>query len=457
MSKRPLSRRAFLATAGVSVAAGYGLAHGAAGASRPNIVYVFSDEHRYQSMSFTEMPDVHTPTMARMAKEGVVFHHCISSYPVCSPYRAMLMTGRHPYQTGVTDNNIPLKDTEFTVGDAFRHAGYRTGYIGKWHLGGTRAEPFGFDLSLIWTNTNEHYDQSYCHPKGRDPVQPKGYNATLMTDQALDFMAENDAEEAPYFLMLSLNPPHWRFTDAPPDKMARYPEGSLPYRPNVCLEDKSDTGHISQRNGSPHYEGYHAHITAVDVELSRVLDAAAKASRDTIVIYTSDHGSMFGSHGVGSKRQPFEESIRVPFMAWCPGRIPAGAASDALFGTPDLMPTLCGLAGLPTPDSCVGADFSGHILHGHGPEPEAQLIMHIAKSAASGGETHPAPIFRGVRTARHTYAVNQEGPLYLFDNLEDPYQMHNLADDPEYASLRTELHAMLTTLLEQAEDPYLEA
>ncbi len=451
----PLSRRGFLASAGMTLAAGYAATNDARGATQPpNIVFVFSDEHRYQSMSFTEMPRVQTPAMARMAKEGFIFHHCVSNYSVCSPYRAILMTGRYPYQTGVIDNNIPLSDSEFTVGDAFRNAGYRTGYVGKWHLGGTRAEPFGFDLSLIWTNTNEHYDQSYYHPKGSDPVQPKGYNATLMTDQALAFMAEQESENAPYFLMLSLNPPHSRFTDAPPEKMALYPEGSLPYRPNVRLEDASDDAHISQRNGSPHYEGYHAHITAIDHELERVLEAASNTSRDTIVIYTSDHGTMFGSHGVGSKRQPFEESIRVPFMAWCPGRIPAGRASDALFGTPDLMPTLCGLAGLPEPDSCMGADFSGHILGDAGPEPEAQLIMHVDKSHASGGHTHPAPIFRGVRTARYTYAVNKDGPMYLFDNQKDPYQMNNLAASPEHERLRSELRATLAALLEKAEDPY---
>ncbi len=454
-NNRAISRRKFLVAGGLGLAAGVVLSgEGRGNTTPPNIVYVFSDEHRYQSMSFTEMPEVHTPVMARMAEEGFTFHQCISNYPVCSPYRAILMTGRYPHQTGVIDNGIPLRAEEVTVGDAFRRAGYRTGYIGKWHLGGTRAEPFGFDLSLIWTNTNEHYDQSYYHPEDGDAVQPKGYNATLMTDQALAFMEVEDQSDAPYFLMLSLNPPHWRFTDAPPEDLARYPAGALPYRPNVRLDDAGDNGHISQRNTSPHYEGYHAHITAIDRELGRVLDAAAASSRDTIVIYTSDHGTQFGSHGVGSKRQPFEESIRVPYMAWCPGRIAAGRDSQALIGTPDMMPTLCGLAGIPTPDGCMGQDYSGHMVGNSGPEPEAQLIMHISKDMASGGETHPAPIFRGVRTGRHTYAVGEDGPLCLFDNREDPYQMNNLASCPEHAALREELESILKALLAKAEDPW---
>ena len=454
MNNASLSRRSFLAGAGAAFAAGYGLTRCDAAETRPNIVYVFSDEHRYQSMSFTEMPGLQTPVMERMSREGFTFHRCISNYPVCSPYRAILMTGRYPYQTGMTDNNLQLRDDEYTLGDAFRDAGYHTGYIGKWHLGGTRAEPFGFDLSLIWTNTNRHYDQSLYHPKDGEPVRPKGYNATLMTDQALDFIAA--AGDKPYFLMVSLNPPHANFTDAPPDVKALYPKDSLPYRPNVSLDNAADTGHISQRNSYPHYEGYHAHISAIDRELGRVLKAVAASprARNTVVIYTSDHGSMFGSHGVGSKRQPFEESIRVPFMAWCPGRIPAGRASNALFGAPDLMPTLCGLAGLSAPPSCMGEDFSGHIMGGAGPEPDAQLIMHIAKDQASGGQSHPAPIFRGVRTARHTYAVNENGPMYLFDNTADPYQMNNLVDDLDHDALRKKLHDTLAVLLTKAEDPY---
>ena len=451
-TRQHISRRNFLSTASASIAAGYGFASRAgAEEEQPNIVFVCSDEHRYQSMSFTEMAALQTPTMARMAQEGFTFHHCISNYPVCSPYRAMLMTGRYPYQTGVIDNEIPLREEEFALGDAFHQAGYRTGYIGKWHLGGTRAEPFGFDMSLIWTNTNTHYDESEYHPPEGKSRKPKGYNATLMTDQALAFM--KNANEKPYFLMLSLNPPHSKFTDAPPDKLALYPEGSLPFRPNVNLNNASDEGHIAQHNNSPHYEGYHAHITAVDEELKRVLEAAAAASRDTIVIYTSDHGSMFGSQGVGSKRQPFEESIRVPFMAWCPKRIPAGQSSNALIGAPDLMPTLCGLAGLSQPGSCMGQDFSGHILGKGGPEPEAQIIMHISKDNASGGQEHPAPLFRGVRTARHTYTVNAGGPMYLFDNQDDPYQMNNLAASSEHEGLRKELHSQLVALLKNAEDP----
>lgn len=419
----------------------------------PNIIFVFADEHRYQSMGHTEMPQMETPTMDRMAAGGFSFSQCVSNYPVCSPYRAIVMTGKWPYQTGVTDNSIPLSDKEGTVGKAFQAAGYRTGYIGKWHLGGHRAEAFGFDLSLIWEGTNTHYDKSEYYPAEGPPVRPKGYNATRMADQALDFIQAD--KEHPFFLMLSLNPPHSNFTDAPPEKLALYPKDSLPYRPNYQVGD-AEAGTIFAKNGWPHYEGYHAHISAVDDELNRILTAleAGGLANETVVVYSSDHGSMQGSHGLGSKRQPYEESVRVPLIIYGPDRVPAGVTNTALIGAIDMVPTLCGLAGIAPPAGCAGADFSGVLRGEEAPERDAQFIMHIAKDNASGGDSHPAPIFRGVRTGRYTYAVGPEAPLYLFDNQNDPYQMRNLVDDPAYAALREDLRAKLQVWLEKADDPF---
>lgn len=443
----------FLGAIVVSIVA---LLPGAArGGDKPNIIFVFSDEHRYQSMGHTEMPQMKTPTMDRMAAEGFSFRQCVSNYPVCSPYRAIVMTGRWPYQTGVIDNNIPLDPALPTVGKAFQAAGYRTGYIGKWHLGkGNDARPFGFDHSIIWAGTNTHYDKSTYFKDGEQGVTPQGYNATLMTDQALAFMGAQG--EQPYFLMLSLNPPHSNFTDAPPEKLALYPEGSLPFRPNYRLP-KAEEGSVFAKNGSPHYEGYHAHISAVDDELARLLAAVARAgaAENTIIVYTSDHGSMHGSHAVGSKRQPYEESVRIPMIIYGAGHVPRGVQHDALIGAIDMVPTLCGLAGIPAPEGCAGKDYSGVVLDGEiPPERDAQFIMHIAKDNASKGNAHPAPIFRGVRTARYTYAEGPEGPMCLFDNQADPYQMKNLVGEADYATERASLQRQLAVWLKRADDPF---
>ena len=242
------------------------------------------------------------------------------------------MSGRWPYQQGVIDNNIPLAADAGMLGTAFKAAGYDTAYVGKWHLGGTRAEPFGFDRSLIWTATGKHWDRSSYHPREGAPVTPKGYNATLMTDQALEFIGKRRTQ--PFFLMLSWNPPHASFLDPPEEKKRLYPEGSLSWRKNVDLraaQGQAPDNQIWNQNSWPYYQGYHAHVSAIDDELARLMAALDELAltEDTILIYTSDHGTMLGSHGVGSKRQPYEESIRVPCIFRWPGQIPRGRKVDA--------------------------------------------------------------------------------------------------------------------------------
>ena len=450
-----MSRRGFL---GALAAGSAVLARGASAEPlrKPNVIFAFADEHRWHSTSFTEQPELRTPNMARMAAEGAEFRQCISNYPVCSPYRGMLMTGRWPFQTGVTDNDLLLKESETTVAEVFREAGYRTGYIGKWHLGGVRTEPHGFDLSLVWTGTVKHRAGARYHPANGEPIVANGYNATLMTDQALRFVEEN--RETPFLLFLSWDPPHSEFKDAPDAKKALYPEGSLPRRPNVPKDSPAagDKAAIWDQNDWANFQGYNAHISAIDDELGRIMAKLEELglTNDTILVYSSDHGSMMGSHGVGGKRQPHEESIRVPLLVRCPGRVPAGRREDGMVGTIDLAPTLCGLAGIPQSGTFVGRDVSPS-LQGLAIEPSpSQFVMHIAKEHASGGENHPAPLFRGVRTVRHTYAVCSDGPGFLFDNREGPYQMRNLYETDDAKELRKELRTELARWLKKAEDPF---
>lgn len=461
VSHSEITRRGFLGAA-VAATAALGATNSGAATRKPNVIFAFSDQHRWQSLSFTEQPDLQTPHLARLASEGLTFSHCICNYPVCSPYRAIFLTGRWPYQQGVIDNNIPLSSEENTIGKVFQSAGYKTSYIGKWHLTeASRAEPFGFDHSLIWTGTNTHWDQSKFHPANGEPVQPKGYNATLMTDQALEFIDAN--KDVPFFLALSLNPPHASFLDPPKEKLALYPqEGSLKYRANNKETPKGAKkleGSLG-RNDWATYQGYHAHISAIDDEVGRLLKKLddLDLTRDTIIVYTSDHGSMQGSHGLGGKRQPHDESIRVPFIVRYPGVIPAGKTDDALLGTIDLPPTLAGLAGLPVVSTFAGRDFSP-LLRGEAfDRPKSQLIMHIAKNNASGGKEHPAPLFRGLRSDRFTYAEVLDGDKggFLFDNVADPFQLNNLFADPTLAEQRAAFHDDLFALLKTAKDPLAE-
>lgn len=415
----------------------------------PNVVFVFSDTHRWHSMSVSEMPHMITPNIERLSSQGLSMRQTISNFPLCSPYRAMLMTGRWPYHQqmrdgnpGMIDNGMLLSPDQETLAREFQNAGYTTGYFGKWHLGGTNGIPFGFDQSIIWPSSDDHWNSTFVIAPDGEPIRYTGYNAIGMTDQALEFIDEN--QSVPFFLMLSINPPHQIFADAPQAWQDEYASGErLSLRHNVNLTS-------SQDDFWEDYCGYHAHISAIDHELGRIMQRLddLNLSENTILIYTSDHGSMFMSHGRWNKRKPWEESIRVPFIIRWPELIAAGSTSDALFGTIDHMPTILGLAGLPIPASCDGHDFSPLFLGQHMQPPDSQFIMGMPWRNSS---------WRGVRSAQHTLAImhsQNDDPDLLFDNLNDPFQMVNRYGDSGLSDVQSTLTNQLLDFLALANDPF---
>src|SRR5215472_18606199 len=231
-----LTRREFLGSAAATAAMG--------APRQPNLLFVFSDEHRACSMTGEAFNDAHIPHLEQFARQGMTFRNCISNYPVCSPYRAMLLTGRWPYQTGIVDNALQLRPDEVSIGEAFRRSGYRTGYIGKWHLSpGDEGGVFipkgparqGYEDWHVWSNTNQHFDKSFTFdPDTGQKIQLKGYNATLMTDEGLKFIERHRDE--PWMLMISWNPPHPNYLDPPSEQKERYAPESLEFRPNAKID-----------------------------------------------------------------------------------------------------------------------------------------------------------------------------------------------------------------------------
>ncbi|MCP5114773.1 MAG: sulfatase-like hydrolase/transferase, partial [bacterium] len=209
--------------------------------AKPNVVYVLSDTHRWGAMSFTQTPEVKTPNLDTLRRQGVSFNRYYVNLPICTPYRALMMTGRWPWQQGLMANHMSLGErvdlpegqkTKGTLAWAFRHAGYNTAHIGKWHLGDNDARPFGFDKSMIWVGTNNHRRTRYT-VDGAPPVEWVGEsNATATTKQALEWIEQVHQEAQPFFVVISLNPPHGPFHDAPEAMKALYPdEAALPYHP----------------------------------------------------------------------------------------------------------------------------------------------------------------------------------------------------------------------------------
>ena len=421
----------------------------------PNVVVLFSDQHRMADFPGEEHTSVIAPNLDRLSNQGVRFQNAISNYPVCSPFRAMLLTGLSPYRTGVIDNGEPVKDPGSTMAHAFKKEGYHTGYIGKWHLQmnqKTHVAPFGFNESRIWANTNSHYKSRYLDTDQGKWVDYKDYNAFGMSEHAVDFIERN--QKKPFLLYVSYNPPHSNFFDAPEEFQAHFKNRKLKQRPNV-MEMTEQYELLSKRGwNDTTLAGYLAHIEALDHAIGTVLDTLDRLelSENTIVVYTSDHGEMMLSHGRGGKRVPYEESIRIPFLLRWPKEIKAGQEVKAPFGTIDVVPTLLNLAGLEQLSNLNGYDFSATVTKGAKPPVKSQPIMHIQKSNASHGDKHPSEKFRGIRTERYTYAVKESGPWILFDNKKDPYQLNNIIDEKKKVSAK--LDAQMRNWLREYDDPF---
>ncbi len=443
-----MNRREFVRTSiAATVAAGAELKAGAlppTASPKMNVLYVFSDQHRESSLPGKPFSPVVAPNIDNFRRQNFTMENCISNYPLCTPHRGILLSGCWPQQTGVTGNGRKLAPDENALGHAFRNAGYRTGYVGKWHLDGNENHYIpkgparqGFEDWHMWAATNEHFGAWTYDQETGAKIQPSGWNATLMTDDALTFLHKQTSGN-PWFLVVSWNPPHPPF-DPPAMDAAPYPQHDLKSRPNIELTapgSKPTWPQLASLERLQHAErGYYGSITGVDKEFARLLAALDETGQanNTIVVYTSDHGEMMGSHGRMGKIAPFEESCHVPFIIRVPGVTKSGGSSKELFASVDLFPTLCGLAGIAASKHCVGRDMSAVMSGGKG-APTDGVILMADRGAASIAE-NDMPTYRGIRTDTHTYAVIEDGRWILYDNVADPFQQRNLAADPAHKTL----------------------
>jgi arylsulfatase A-like enzyme len=411
--------------------------------ARPNVVFVFADQMRFCDTGFMGNEQVRTPHLDQMAAEGVTFTHAVSSCPICTPYRASLLTGKHTLSNGMVLNDVRLPTNERTVAHCFRDAGYDTGYVGKWHLDGAHRVAYtppgprrqGFDYWAV-ANCTHAYMHSHYYRDDPLPIWIPGYDADHFTDLTVQYIREH--QERPYCLFLSWGPPHDPCRVMPPEYII-HDAADVKLRPNVSGPDRREE-----------IAGYWSHIAALDRNMGRISAALEETGQaeNTIFVFTSDHGDMLGSQGKVRKQKPWDESIRVPFVMRWPGHCPAGTRTDSLLNAMDLMPTLLDLVGLPIPASVEGVSLGHAALTGETAGPESTFIQNTCPF----GE--PTPEWRGVRTRRHTYVKTLEGPWLLYDNEADPCQMDNLAGRPQAQKLQAELEDHLQVWLKQIGDDF---
>ena len=444
------TRRTFLA----STAAGLGAA--AAAPERPNIVYVFADQLRYQSCGYAGDEYARTPNIDRLAAQSCNFHQAISNTPVCAPYRASLLTGKCQSSTGMVINELRLSPGHDTLGRALTRGGYRTAYIGKWHLwanelghhdetrnGFIPPGPYrlGFDNYWAAYNFNHNYYKSPYFENDTTRHIRNQYEPDSQTDAAIQFMKNETKSGQPFALFLSWGPPHdpWDDANVPPAYRDLYRGVTLPRRPNYSERPDPYADNWAKLPADypqlidAYQRAYYAQTANLDWNVGRLTEALDRMglAGNTILVFTSDHGEMFGAHGRRAKYIFYEEAVRVPFLIRWPGHIPAKLTSDALLGTPDIMPTLLSLLNLPVPSSVEGVDLSRHALGQGTSTPDAAHMQGMGTTAAWSDGTE----WRGMRDHEYTYAVyRRDGRELLFHNRSDPFQMRDLAEEKSAAA-----------------------
>ncbi len=421
----------------------------------PNVIIVLPDQWRAQAFGFAGDPNVKTPHLDRLAAESVNFVHAVAGVPVCSPMRASLLTGRRPLTTGVFLNDVPLDTAAISLAKALGAAGYDTGYIGKWHLNGGDRSAFiprdrrqGFDYWKASETTHDYNHSTYFADDPEKRMWP-GYDAIAQTEDAVGYVRAHARSAKPFLLVLAWGPPHSPYETAPEKYRAMYDREKLILRGNVPPEISQPTRLM--------LANYYAHCSALDDCMGALRAALADADleQNTLLVFTSDHGDLLGSHASHNKQQPYDESIRVPLLwHWPVGLGTTARKVPEPINSEDLMPTILGLCGVAKPATIEGFDFSGYLRGQNDPSDGAVLISCVAPfgqwTRRNGGRE-----YRGVRTARYTYVRDLKGPWLLFDDDADPDQKNNLVDRPECTALRAELDAVLQRKLAAAHDTFL--
>ena len=432
--------------------------------TRPNVIWFLVDQMRAQAMSIAGDPNVHTPNLDRLARDGVYFERACMGFPLCCPARGSMLTGQYPHQC-IPGHEFRLPPDVPTLATPFNQAGYHTAWLGKWHLDGyferqgrsalhtiPKERRGDFATWIGYENNNSQYD---CWVHGHrlnetvDHYRLPGHETDALTDLLLDEITEHRDE--PFFVTCSVQPPHDPYT-APPEFAGRHNPAHLTLRRNVPpIADLEKTARQE-------LAGYYALIEHVDANVGRLLDKleALDIADHTYVVFFSDHGDQHGSHGYRRKMTPLEESIRVPCMIWG-GHYRHYRNSKTVshvINHVDMAPTSLGLADIAVPEQMRGYDYSPLAKNTNwcADAPDAALLQCIVPTQHHQSIDYP---WRGLVTRDGWKYVAIPGqPMYLFNLNDDPYELRNMAHTSQGRDKRYELNKRLAELLNQEQDEF---
>ncbi len=450
-------------------------------AKRPNVIYVFADQLRYSSCGFAGDLQARTPHMDQMARDGASFLNCISNTPVCCAYRSQLFTGKHTSSTGMAVNELRINPNHRCLGHVVSEAGYKTSYIGKWHLWANRHTHgrvynsympphkrhyrLGWDGQWLSSNFNHHSFHGYYVDDEPFKTMIPGYEPDWQTDRTIDYIKDNANGDKPFYLTLSYGPPHdpWTRDNVTKEALEPFLDERFPLpetwsdTPDPYMDRNTDPERwISywKKNLEDFKRVYYAQTANLDWNLGRLMQALKDAGieEDTILIFTSDHGEQLGANARVFKMIFYEESARLPFLIKWPKKIRKGLEMEGVFGTPDHAPTILSLMGLDTPEEMEGIDLSPGLLGKKEVRQDAVLMQGMGHTYRwmDGFE------WRAARSERFTYArYRRDGSELLFDNEADPQQAKNLINEKGYRKRRNNLKEWMSEKMKSLNDTFM--
>lgn len=450
-----------------------------AGSKGPNVIILIADQLRYQSIGLTDDRAI-TPNIDTLASQGMLFENFVATTPVCSAFRGSLLTGKYASSTGIVVNELRMNPNHDTYAHVLKQAGYKTDHIGKWHIwthkaGGHKGAennyvppgPYRMGFDDYWAAYNfGHHNFNYSYwTNSPKEIKPKDeFKSTHFTNLAIKRLKEHAKTDDSFAMVVAYSPPHDPFTksNVPPEFYEKFKDTEFPL-PSTWNEtpDPYMDRNTDQKRWTKHWKiklpemmrAYYAMTTALDHEIGRIMKTLKETGleKDTILIFTSDHGEMFGAQGRVYKMTFYEESARVPFIIRWPGKIPAGKRHTACMGTPDIMPTILGLCKQMIPQAVEGMDLSKITLGQAGPEPDFALLQGMGHTYLwrDGFE------WRALRNKQYTYArYLKDDKELLFDNKNDPLQSNDLAANPKHKDTLLKLRQQMNAKMKLINDDF---
>jgi arylsulfatase A-like enzyme len=424
---------------------------------KPNFLFIYTDDQRWDAMGVVQQeqgkrarfPWFRTPNMDRLAAGGVRFRNAFVTLSLCAPSRATFLTGSYNHINGIANNHTPFPADSVTHATLLRDAGYRTAYIGKWHMGEQKGQRPGFGYSASFIGHGRYMN---CPFEINGVSQPTtGWVDDVSTDFAIDWLKKNGDE--PFSMVVGFKSPHSpRGGDNLPVRLrSLYSSETSKPTPNLGIPPiyraptpPGKEPSLGLAANSIHLD-YLRHVSGADDNLGRLLDSLDELglTEDTVVVYTSDNGYYLGEHCLGDKRSLYEESLRIPMLVRYPRLFPEGKTVDEMVLNIDLAPTFLDLAGVSVSREMQGASWK---QLAEGKTPANWRKSFLAEYYKEAGD---APTMYGVRTsdAKLIRYPDHDEWTEAFDLEKDPYEIKNLASDPSVTTgLALELDAQIKAM-----------